>query len=97
MLIELKRVMIITKGQFLPLSIARDCTLHLYRDIEAHDTVEIRRRNLLEDPDVLEVEPWSVLCRRCQSRVELEGPDSYMIKKWLAHKAICHSRAAYVK
>jgi hypothetical protein len=59
------------------------------REIQVHDAVDFRRRKLLEDPDVLDPNPRSVVCRRCQSRVGLDGPDPYMIEKWLAHKGKC--------
>ncbi|KAF8492279.1 hypothetical protein JB92DRAFT_3003658 [Gautieria morchelliformis] len=67
----------------------RDIKQQSRRESPVHDAVEFRRRKLLQDPDVLDPDPRSVVCRRCQSRVELEGPDAYMIEKWLAHKDKC--------
>ncbi|KAF8532375.1 hypothetical protein JB92DRAFT_2802774 [Gautieria morchelliformis] len=67
----------------------RDIKQQSRRESPVHDAVEFRRRKLLEDPDVLDADPRSMVCRRCQSRVELEGPDAYMIEKWLAHKDKC--------
>jgi hypothetical protein len=56
-----------------------------HREIQVHNAVDFICSKLLEDPDVLDPNPQSVVCRRCQSLVELEGPDPY-IEKWLAHK-----------
>jgi hypothetical protein len=69
----------------------------LHREPEGQDGVALRRTALLEDPDVLELQSWSVVCRQCQTRVILESPSLYMVESWLEHKGSCNKQTAHVE
>jgi hypothetical protein len=92
------QTMLDNRCQFtLPSSMHLDTKQVLYREPEGGDGVEFRRTILLEDPDALELQPRSVVCRQCQTRVILESPSLYMVESWLEHKGSCNKQTAPVE
>lgn len=51
--------------------------------------LEARKKCLMEDEDVAEVEPHRVRCVVCNSWVKLRHDCSYSLGKWMVHKRRC--------
>ncbi|EPQ51368.1 hypothetical protein GLOTRDRAFT_96516 [Gloeophyllum trabeum ATCC 11539] len=52
-------------------------------------TKEERKEILMADPDVTNVEPTSVTCRKCGGTISLDKRGEYYLTAWNKHKRVC--------
>ncbi|KAI3619712.1 hypothetical protein WG66_002856 [Moniliophthora roreri] len=74
------------KGEFITLSSQKPSQRAL-GNLKLTDAARARQQDLLRDPDVDVIDPFTVFCRVCTIRLKLSDKSAYDASHWRSHKA----------